>query len=98
MPLWEAVDLCEQLMLDMGSHLSASVAKWSYPMDRADMYATALLTRVIGVTAGKGEKPFRPEWPWDAEPKPEDVTPDERAALVALLKSKSAFGQKRTET
>jgi len=96
--LWEAVDLCEQLLWDMGSHLSASVSGWSYPMDRAEMYATALLARVINVTRGKDEKPFVPEWPWPDKPKAEDVTPAERAALVARLKSKSAFGQKRTET
>lgn len=57
-----------------------------------------LLARVMNMTRGKDEKPFIPDWPWPAEPKAEDVTPAERAALKARLKSKSAFGQKRTET
>lgn len=82
----------------MGSRLFMSISGWSYPMSRADMYAVALLSRVINVTRGKDEKPFLPDWPWPDEPKAEDVTPEERAALVASLKSRSAFGQKRTET
>ena len=85
-------------MADMGSHLFASINGWSYPMDRQEMYSIALLSRVIAVTRGKDEKPFVPDWPWSAEPEAEDVTPEERAALVAKLRSKSAFGQKRTET
>lgn len=98
MPAWEAVDLCEQLLQDMSSHLCASVSGWDYPMSRADMYAAATLARVINVTSGEGEKPFTPDWPWPDAPKPEDVTPEERDALAAQLRSRSAFGQKRTES
>lgn len=98
MPAWEAVDLAEQLLLDMGSHLYASIQGWKFPMDRQEMHSVALLARVIGATANKGDKPWIPEWPWPDDPKADDVTPEERAALKARLKSKSAFGQKRTET
>lgn len=98
MPAWEAVDLCERLLVDMSSHLCASVSGWDYPMGRAEMYAAATLARVINVTRGKDEKPFTPDWPWPAAPKADDVTPEERAVLVAKLRSRSAFGQKRTES
>lgn len=98
MPAWEAVDLCEQLLLDMGSHLYASVSGWSYPMNRGEMHGTALLARVINATAGPKDKPWLPDWPWPDESKvAESVTDEERAALKALLNSRSAFGQKRTE-
>ena len=98
MPLWEAVDLCEQLLLDMGSHLYASASEWSYPMTRQEMFTTALLARVINATAGKGDKPWLPDWPWPDESNvAESVTDEERARLKALLNSRSAFGQKRTE-
>lgn len=95
--MWEAVDLLEQLLLDMGSHLSASVAGWSFPMSRSEMYDAALLATVINITKGKGDKRFLPDWPWSDKPKAEDVTPEERTVLRAQLQSKSAFGQKRTE-
>lgn len=98
MPAWEAVDLVEQLLLDIGSHLSASMSGWSFPMGRQELHLMGLLARVMNVTRGKDEKPFMPDWPWPAEPKAEDVTPEERARLKALLNSRSAFGQKRTET
>jgi len=97
-PVWEAVDLCEQLLLDIGSHLSASMAGWKYPMSRGDLNLMGLLTRVMSATRGKDEKPFMPDWPWPDEPKAEDVTPAERIALKKQLRARSAFGQKRTET
>jgi hypothetical protein len=95
--VWEAVDLLEQLLKDTASHTYASLNGWAYPMSRGDMYAAATLARVFNVTLGKNEKPYIPDWQWTDESKAEDVTPDERAALTARLKSKSAFGQKRTE-
>lgn len=85
-------------MLDIGSHLSASMSGWKFPMGRQELHMMGLLARVMNVTRGEGEKPFIPDWPWPDEPKPEDVTPAERARLKALLNKKSAFGQKRTET
>lgn len=66
-------------------------------MGQQEMYTIALFSRVMNVTRGKDEKPFVPDWPWPSQPKAEDVTAEERAELTALLKSKSAFGQKRTE-
>jgi hypothetical protein len=95
--VWEAVDLCEQLLLDPSSHLCAAVAGWDYPAPRQEISLTALLARVVNATSGKGDKPYVPVWPWPAEPKAEAVTDEERAKLKARLKSKSAFGQKRTE-
>lgn len=91
------MDLCEQLLLDMGSRLSMSVNGWAFPMSRDGLYLAGLMARVVGVTRGKDEKPFTPDWPWPDEPKAEDVSPAERAVLVSRLRSRSAFGQKRTE-
>lgn len=66
-------------------------------MSRDGLYLAGLMARVVGVTRGKDEKPFTPDWPWPDEPKQADVSPAERAVLVARLRSRSAFGQKRTE-
>lgn len=81
--------------MDLGSRLCMSIAGWSYPMGRQDLDIAVLLSRVVNMTRGKGEKPYAPEWPWSAGPSPEDVTADERAALKSQLKARSAFGQKR---
>lgn len=93
----EAADLIDQLMLDTGSHVTASVRGWSYPMSRQEQYALALFARVTNALRDKKEKPFEPDWPWPAEPQAEDVTPEERDTLRAKLRARSAFGQKRTE-
>ena len=97
MPGWEAVDLIEQLLLDMGSHTAASIDGWAYPMTRGEMFDNALLTIVANMTRGKDTQPYVPDWPWPEQPKADDVTPEERTALKAHLQSKSAFGQKRTK-
>ncbi len=73
-----------------------SIAKWSYPMNRQELYAAATLARVVNVTRGKDDPPFVADWPWPAEPDEEVVTDEERAALEATLQASSAFGQLRT--
>ena len=50
--MWEAVDLIEQLLLDMGSHTAASIDGWAYPMTRGEMFDNALLTIVANMTRG----------------------------------------------
>ena len=94
----EAADLVDQLLLDASSHVFSSLHGWSYPMGRQEQYVLALFARVTNALRGNGEKPFMPQWPWPVEPEAEVVTPEERARLKALLNSRSAFGQKRTET
>lgn len=80
----------------MGSHFVMSVQGWKYPLGRHELYAAATLSRVVGVTRGKGEKPLDLDLPWDSDGTP-DVTPEERQALTQQLKARSAFAQKRTE-
>lgn len=68
-------------------------------MSRHELYAAATLVRVMNATAGKDEKPFKVDLPWESEAeKTVDVTPEERQSLQAQLRASSAFGQLRTET
>lgn len=93
----EALDLVEQLQLDLGSHLAMSLAGWKYPAGRDQLYLAGIMARLMNVTRGKDEKPFSQDWPWPDEPRADDVTDTERAELKTQLKAKSAFGQLRTE-
>lgn len=74
-----------------------SIAGWSYPASREQLYAAGTMARVMNVTRGEGEAPFVPDWPWPSEPEEAAVSDEERAALTARLKRTSAFGQLRTE-
>jgi len=95
--VWEAVDLVEQLQLDLGSHLSMSIAGWNYPMDRQSLYTAALLATVKNLMRADGEEPFVPDWPWPDEPDADAVSDEERNAYRVKLAARSAFGQIRTE-
>lgn len=95
--MWEAVELTEQILQDMGSHLFAAVSGWSYPMSRAEMLATASLAQAINANREKGTPPYVPDWPWPSEEPEEEITPEERARAEAQLKQYSAFGQIRTK-
>lgn len=85
-----------QLQLDIGSHLSMSVAGWSHPMDRQTFYTAALLSQVKNMLRGEKEEPFTPDWPWPDEEEAPDVTAEERAVLEARLRASSALAQIRT--
>ncbi len=74
-----------------------SMLEWRYPMSRREIYAAGTFARVFGATRGKDEKQLVLDLPWDTEETAETVTPEERQALTARLRSKSAFGQIRTE-
>jgi hypothetical protein len=87
----------QQLQLDIGSHLSMSMAGWTHPMDRQALYAAALLAQVKNMLRSEGEEPFVPDWPWPEEPDADAVTDDERKAYQQKLAARSAFGQIRTE-
>ncbi|WP_420179689.1 hypothetical protein [Paenarthrobacter sp. TA1.8] len=97
MPVWEAVELAEQIALDMGSRLFAALAGWSFPMTRGEMMATASFTREFNANRDKDTPPFVPDWPWPTEAPVEEVTPEERARAEAQLRQYSAFGQIRTK-
>lgn len=86
-----------QLQLDMGSHLSMSMAGWTHPMDRQSLYTAALLAQVKNMLRAEGEEPFVPDWPWPEEPDADAVTDEERKAYRQKLAAHSAFGQIRTE-
>lgn len=92
----EAVDLVEQLQLDMGSHLFMSLVGWSYPMTRSELATVLLTARVFNALKGKDDPPFAWEWPWPETPAADAVTDDERAKATSTLKANSAFGQLRT--
>lgn len=74
-----------------------SIAGWTYPASRDQLYMAGTMARLMNVTAGKDEKPFVPDWPWPAEPKEDAVSDEERVELKAKLNASSAFGQLRTE-
>lgn len=92
----EALHLVSELQKDQGSHLFASLAGWSYPMSRQEMYSAALLSRVANALRGEKEEPFRVDWPWPDEDHAPEITDEERAAYKAQLNAHSAFAQKRT--
>lgn len=95
-PWDEAVDLVEQLQLDMGSRLFMSMMGWSYPMSRADFAGAVLTSRVANALQAQDAKPFPWEWPWPDTPPADAATDEERAQAKTVLKAHSAFGQIRT--
>lgn len=92
----EAVHLVAGLQQDQGSHLFASMAGWSYPMSRQELYLGGLLQTVSNALRDEKAEPMRLEWPWPSEDKAPEVSDEERATLKAQLNAASAFAQKRT--
>lgn len=74
-----------------------SILSWKYPASRQEIYTAGTFARVAAATSAKGDKLPELDFPWDIVAPVEHVTPEERAALAASLRSRSAFGQKRTE-
>lgn len=91
----EAVHLIAGLQQDQGSHLFASLAGWSYPMSRQEMYAGVLLQTVSDALRGEKDEPLRLDWPWPDEDQAPGVSDEERAVLRAQLNASSTFAQKR---
>lgn len=71
--------------------------EWSYPTNRAEIYAALTASRVVDATNPPGAKPFSPDFPWAAATPTQDVSDEERLSLKSELRSTSAFGQIRTE-
>jgi hypothetical protein len=90
------VELAEQVVLDMGSHLFAAINNWAFPMTRAEMMAIATHAQTVNMNREPGTPPYVPDWPWPSEAPAEEVTPEERAHAEAQLRQYSAFGQIRT--
>lgn len=95
-PWGEAIDLVEQLQLDMGSHLFMSMAGWSYPMSQHELTGALLMARVVNATQEPGAKPFVWEWPWHESSADEAVSKEERDSSRSTLSANSAFAQVRT--
>lgn len=95
LPWGEAVDLVDQLRLDMGSHLFMSIAGWSYPMSRDSLLNTLLTVRVINALKSDDAPAFTWDWPWPDVPDEDAVTEEERTHQKNVLKANSAFGQLR---
>lgn len=87
----EAVDLVDQLHLEMGSHLNASIGKWGWAATWGEMIAARHAEWYINAHREEGTPVVELPMPWPKTPVEEDVTDEERETLRASLRARSAF-------
>lgn len=86
------------LLKDQSSHLFASIAGWSFVMDRGSHMTQIVAETVVNMTRDnkKQPQPIAFGWPWDKpEPKFEQVSGAELKDYQQQLRSRSAFAQLR---
>ena len=85
-----------ELSRQYDSHLRVSLQGWDFAASYGDVMVAQLAAGYLN--AHRDEKkhpaPFEFQWPWPTEPREEDVTPEERARLKALLQRHSAFADR----
>lgn len=93
MPYGEAAALIRGLTLELDSHYSTESREWDWPVSWATIaeLITAETTLNINRDTKKQPEPVHLPRPWDKPDPSSIVSADERAALVAKLKARSAF-------
>lgn len=86
----EAIDLIDELAVEMGTHLQASMDGWQWPASWSEINQAQLTEAYFNVHRDekKRPQPFVVPMPW---PGKDQATPEERAAAIAQLERRSVF-------